>query len=141
MYLRVTTTRNSPRKSVKIVESVREGYKVKQVMILHVGIASNEEEIEKLKAIGKEFIAEETLRRENNSSQTSLLDPSTIKECLAHIEQRVTQKKLGRKPAIRLENVTAEDRISLSELTEEKRIIEGIHDVAGHVYDQFVMHY
>jgi hypothetical protein len=45
MYIRVTSTKNSPRKSVKVVESIREGYKVKQVMVCHVGIASNENEI------------------------------------------------------------------------------------------------
>lgn len=137
MYVRVTSTRNSPRQSVKVVESIREGYKVKQVMVLHVGIAADEQEVEKLKMIGKEFILEEELRRKNNSSQLSLLDPISAKEQIASIEKRIAQKKQGRKPTITLQDVTREDRISLSELVEEKRIVEGIHDVAGHVYDQF----
>lgn len=135
MYIRVTSTKNSPRKSVKIVESIREGFKVKQVMILHIGIASNEDEIEKLKHIGMEFIAQEQLRREKKSPQMSLLDVETMEERLSNIEKSFEKKSRGRKPLIKLQNVTAEDKISLSELVEEKRIIEGFHDVAGHAYD------
>jgi transposase len=135
MYIRVTSTPNSPRKSVKVVESIREGFKVKQVMILHVGVASTESEIEKLKQIGKEFIAQEQLRREKNSPQSSLLDGETMEERLNSIKKNVEQKKRGRKPAIKLQNVTSEDQISLSDLVEEKRVIEGFHDVAGHAYN------
>ena len=136
MFVRVTSTPNSPRKAVKVVESVREGFKVKQVLLLHVGIASDDTQIEKLKRIATEFIAQEQLRRESNSSQLSLLDDSTPEERMDIIKQNMTHKKRGRKPSIRLENVTLEDKISLSELVEEKRVIEGFNDIAGHVYDQ-----
>jgi transposase len=135
MYIRVTTTPNSPRKSIKVVESIREGFKVKQVCVAHIGIASDESEIEKLRQIGLEFIATEQLRRENTCSQQSLLDPETLAQRLAIIEKNITQRKRGRKPAVRLEQVTADDKVSLADLIEEKRVIEGIHDVAGHVYD------
>lgn len=135
MYIRVTTTPNSPRKSVKVVESIREGFKVKQAMILHVGVASNENEIEKLKQIGKEFIAQEQLRREKNSPQSSLLDAETMEERLNTIKNNITQKKRGRKTIVKLQNVAAEDLISLADLVEEKRVIEGFHDIAGHAYD------
>lgn len=135
MYIRVTSTPNSPRKSVKVVESIRTGFKVKQVMVLHVGIASNEDEIEKLKQIGRAFIAQEQLRREKNSPQTSLFDNETVEERLNHIKKNLEQKKRGRKPAAKLQDVTADDQISLADLIEEKRVVEGFHDVAGHVYD------
>lgn len=136
MFVRVTRTRNSPRQSVKVVESIREGYQVKQVMVLHVGIAANEMEVEKLKYIGKEFIAAEERRRQQQSSQHHLLDPATVKEHLAMIEKQLARKNRGRKPVVTLEEVMSEDRVSLSELVEEKRTIEGIHEVAGHVYEQ-----
>jgi hypothetical protein len=136
MYLRVTSTPNSPRKSVKVVESIREGFKVKQKMLLHVGIATDESEIEKLKQIGQEFIAQEQLRRKKEIPQGDLFDAETAKERLEIIKKNTVTKKPGRKPIIRLENVTAEDKISLAELVEEKRIIEGIHDIAGHVYEK-----
>jgi transposase len=135
MYIRVTSTPNSPRKSVKVVESIREGFKVKQVMILHVGVASNENEIEKLKQIGKEFVAQEELRREKSSPQSSLFETETMEERLNHIKKNMAHKKRGRKSILKLQNVTAEDQISLADLVEEKRVIEGFHDIAGHVYD------
>jgi len=135
MYIRVTSTKNSPRKSVKVVESIREGYKVKQVMVAHIGIATNDSEIDKLKQVGLEFIAQEQLRREKNSPQASLLEPETIEERLNHIKQHIEKKNFGRKKLTTLQDVTAEDKVSLADLTEEKRIIEGFHDVAGYVYD------
>lgn len=135
MYVRVTSTKNSPRKSVKVVESIREGYKVKQVMLLHVGVAANEDEIEKLKQLGVAFIAQEQLRREQESPQTSMFPPQSVEERLEALKKTMVHKKRGRKPRETLENVSAEDRVSLAELVEEKRIVEGFHDVAGHVYD------
>jgi len=115
MFVRVTSTRNSLRKSVKVVESVREGYKVKQVMLLHIGVASNEDEIEKLKLIGKEFIAQETLKRESQSKQTSLFESESIEERLENIKKKIGQKKRGRKPTTTLENVTKEGCVSLAD--------------------------
>ena len=135
MFIRITSTKNSPRKSVKVVESIREGYKVKQVMLLHVGIASDESEIEKLKQLGQAFIAEEQLRREKDSPQSSLFDAQTMKDRLEDLKKNIVYKKPGRKTNVTLQNVTAEDKVSLSELVEEKRVVEGFHDVAGHVYD------
>jgi transposase len=135
MYIRVTRTPNSPRKSVKVVESIRQGFKVKQVMVLHVGIASTENEIEKLQQIGKEFIAQEQLRREKNSPQSSLLDAETMEERLSNLKKNIKQKRRGRKPTVKLENVTSEDQVSLADLVEEKRVIEGFHEVAGHAYN------
>ncbi len=40
MFIRVKTTPNSPRKSVRIVESFREGKKVRQRIVPHVGVAT-----------------------------------------------------------------------------------------------------
>lgn len=138
MYVRVTATPNSPRKSIKVVESIREGLKVKQVMIHHVGVATDDSEIEKLKQLGKQFIAEEQIRREKASLQLSFLELESQGEREKLIEIKIDHhaKKLGRKPKVKLQAVTAEDRISLSELIEERRIVEGFHDIAGHVYEQ-----
>lgn len=58
-----------------------------------------------------------------------------MEERLSNIEKSIEKKNRGRKPLIKLQDVTAEDKISLSELVEEKRIIEGFHDIAGHAYD------
>jgi len=45
MFVRVKTTPNSPRKSVQIVESVRDGNKIKQRIVRYVGIALDEQEV------------------------------------------------------------------------------------------------
>lgn len=133
MYIRVTSTPNSPRKSVKVVESVREGFSVKQKMVKHIGVASNEAEIEKLKRIGAEFIAQKKVEKEKESKQLSLLEPISEKEYFLSEEKKV-MKKQGRPKKKTFEDVTEEHQISLAHLIEEKRIVEGFHEVAGHVY-------
>lgn len=143
MFVRVTSTPNSPRKSVKVVHSFREGGKVKQKLICHVGIASDESEIEKLKQLGEEFIAKDKAMKEARSPQTSIFPPLTAQEHLAnsqHVENRKKEReneieKLGRKPKVTLNDVADDDAITIAGLREECRVIEGIHEVAGHVYD------
>ena len=93
MYIRVTSTPKSPRKSVKVVESIREGLKVKQVMIHHVGVAATEDEIAKLKKMGLEFIAQEQLRREESTGQRSLFDQESPEQRLKTIQEHNTKKK------------------------------------------------
>ena len=139
MYIRVTSTPKSPRKSVKVVESIREGLKVKQVMIHHVGIAADEKEIDKLKQLGREYIANEQLKREKAAQQPSLFEPESVAERLISIDRPSPEKALktpGRKPQLTMREVTQDDCVSLADLIEEKRVIEGIHEVAGHVYGQ-----
>ncbi len=57
MFIRTKTSPNSPRKSIQIVEGYRDKLgKVKQRIIHHVGIARDDDELEKLKAYGEELI-------------------------------------------------------------------------------------
>ena len=51
MFVRVKSTPNSPRKSVQLVESVRQGDKVKQKIVRHVGIAMDDDELLRLKEL------------------------------------------------------------------------------------------
>ena len=87
MFIRVTGTPNSPRRAVKVVESIRDGFRVKQVIVQHIGIASDESEIDKLKQLGQEFIAHEQLRREDTTRQLPLFD-ETLKERLEVIQNQ-----------------------------------------------------
>jgi len=135
MYVRVVSTPNSPRKSVRVAGSIRQGYKVKQVIIHHVGIASDDEEVEKLKRIGREWIAKELLREEQVSKQLTLLPAEQVQEKAVLLEQASDRRK-GRKPKTTLQDISSEDRVCLKDLVEEKRIIEGIHDVAGSMYEK-----
>ena len=53
MFVRVKTTPNSPRKSVQLVESVRDGKTVRQKIVRHIGIAFDEDELVKLKDLAE----------------------------------------------------------------------------------------
>lgn len=135
MYIRVTSTPNSPRKSVKIVESFREGFKVRQKMIHHVGIASTENEIEKLKQIALEWMADEQIKRAKESGQLPLLPEVSAQEQLKYLQEKQHKKK-GRKPLMRLQELAEKTSVNLNHLMEEQRVIEGLHDIAGHVFTQ-----
>ncbi len=53
MFVRVKTTPNSPRKSVQLVESVRDGTAVRQRIVRHIGIALDEDELVRLKDLAE----------------------------------------------------------------------------------------
>ena len=138
MFVRITSTPKSPRKSVKVVASVREGLKVRQQMIHHVGIASNEVEIEKLKLLGYEFIAKAKRQAEIESGQQTLPVSDITSEINSLQEQTSTKtsgKPLGRKAKKYLQDVLPIQQVTLDKIIEEQRTIEGVHEVAGHLYD------
>jgi transposase len=129
MYIRVKTTPNSPRRSIQIVEGIRVGNKVKQKIVHYVGIANDEDEEQKLKDYGQHLIAKFTTKRLNNAKQTSLL-PVSETEALEYVKN-----KKGRKPRKRLEDILPPSKVKLDEVKEQKRIVEGIHEVGSTVYD------
>lgn len=129
MYIRVKTTPNSPRKSIQVVESVRVGDKVKQKIVRHVGIANNEWEEQKLKDYGLELIAQITAQQEKGAAQQSLFN-TTESEILEH------NKKLGRRSHKKIEDILPPSQVTLDDIEEEKRVIEGVHDVAGTMFDE-----
>jgi hypothetical protein len=97
MFVRITSTPNSPRKSVKIVENIRIGDKVKQKILCHIGIAANEDMEVKLVAIAKEHIAR--LEAERNK-QVELFD-----------ELPVNTK--GRKPRREIKDIIPTNQVTL----------------------------
>ena len=58
MFVRVKSTKLSPRKYVQVVKSVRIGKRVSQVIVHHVGIAYDEKHLEELKVLGEKLIHE-----------------------------------------------------------------------------------
>jgi len=118
MFIRVKTTPNSPRKSVQIVASVRDGAKVKQKIIRHVGIAMNDAELEKLKDVAG-FIKSQ-IEEEHQPSLFSAEE--SAKQIIDSRKQQATQN----------EALT----VDLKQLKEVQRSITGIHEVYGALYDQ-----
>lgn len=124
MYIRTKTTPNSPRKSIQVVDGRRDARgKVKQRIVRHIGIALNEDEEIKLKAIGEEFILAEKLRAEKESKQMSLFPDDTFP-----IHKGRPKKK-------RLEDIIPVSEVRLNQVEEVARIVEGVHEVGGYVYD------
>ncbi|MBI4743456.1 MAG: IS1634 family transposase [Actinobacteria bacterium] len=118
MFIRVKTTPNSPRKSVQIVQSLRKGDKVRQKIIRYVGIAMDDKELEQLK-----MLAESIRIKLEADNQELLFSP----EDLAKLERKAKETKRDEKE---------EDyKVNLKDLKEEQRIIKGIHDVYGKLFD------
>jgi transposase len=117
MYIRIKTTPNSPRKSVQIVESVRDGNTVRQKIIRYVGIAMDDDELKRLIDLAEHIKA----KLESEGPQLSLL--SSEDAARASIEAR---KKEDDKPL----------HVNLKELEEEQRIVIGIHEAYGKIYEE-----
>jgi hypothetical protein len=131
MFVRVKSTPNSPRKSVQIVAGFRDAStgKVKQKIIRHVGIAHDDAEEQKLRDLAQEIIIKLQQEEVVTESQNSLfpIDQSELDSPVSAPAGRPKQK--------RIEDILPVNQVTLDDIVEQARIIEGIHDVAGHVFD------
>ena len=115
MFVRIKSTPNSPRRSVQLVEGVRAGGKVRQRIVRHIGVAMDEDELERLKQLGEYVKA-----KLNAERQPTLLAPEKIAEQVIRIGRQGDGK----------ENLP----VDLKQLEEEQRLITGIHEVYGEMY-------
>lgn len=129
MFIRIKTTPNSPRRSIQICENYRKGEQVKQKIVHYVGIARDEDEEQKLKDYANELIVKITLEREKDSQQSSLFEVSE-----ADIRSYV-KSKAGRPKRKKIEDILPPSQVNLDDIKEESRIVEGVHDVAGAMFD------
>ena len=118
MFVRVKSTPNSPRKSVQIVESYRKGDKVSQKIVRYVGIAMDDNELEQLK-----LLAESIKIKLEADNQGLLFSP----EELAQKNKTAKDKKA--------EETEEDYKVNLKDLVEEQRVVSGIHDVYGKLFD------
>ena len=119
MFVRVKSTPFSPRQSVQIVASERIGDKVTQRIVRHVGIAMNDEELVKMKELA-EFIKAGL----EEQSAPALFRPDEL--------ARMTiggRKKADLSPDKPL-------RVDLKQLREENRVVVGIHEIYGQLFDE-----
>lgn len=131
LYIRVNKTPNSPRKSIQIVESIRQGDKVRQKIVHYVGIAMDDREEQKLRDYGLELIAKIAAQREKDAAQQSLFNAAAESEILNH-----AKNKAGRPRQKKIEDILPPNQVSLYDIEEESRIVEGVHDVAGAMFDE-----
>jgi len=131
MFVRVKSTPNSPRKSVQIVHSHRVGSKVKQKIIKHVGVALDDRELEELKAMANALKIELEAQE-----QLPLYTPQEIESLALQAQQRNKEKSLSKKDFNNLEVNREDYNVNLLDMLEEDRIINGIHDIYGKLYDE-----
>ena len=117
MFIRTKTSPNSPRKSVQIVESVRDGNLVKQRIVRHVGIALNETELEQLLELAQH------IKSEIEESHTPTLFGA---EKVAKLALEARKNKQEEDPI----------NVNLRTLREKQRAIIGIHEVYGKIYKE-----
>lgn len=130
MFIRVKSTPNSPRKSIQIVENVRHGDKIKQKIVHYVGIALDDDEEAKLKELANDLIAKITLKRQQSSPQPDMF-PINTQELSNSLKT-----KLGRRPRKKLEDIIPPEQITLVEVEETARLIEGVHEVGNVVFNE-----
>ncbi|MEI6243006.1 MAG: IS1634 family transposase [Chlamydiota bacterium] len=133
MFIRIKSTPNSPRKSVQICENVRTGNSVKQTVLRHIGVAKDEQHLIELKKLAeylKAQIKEEKygpflFQDEDFASSSSELKPVVVSS--TEKEKPTFKEKSTEKP---------EKMINLNELFEEKRVVEGFHDIFGKLFHE-----
>ena len=112
MFVRVKKKENS-KSSVQIVESYRRGDKVSQKIIRHVGQAFNEQEEAVLRKLANSIIVE---MKNNRQPVLPLFSPEEFYD--PEIKKKTSLK----------------DKVSISNLREEQRIVIGIGEVFGKLY-------
>ena len=113
MFIRVKTSPNSVGRSVQIVQSVRKGDKVSQKIVRHVGMAYCQDELKKLK-----LLAESIRIKLEAGAQQLLFKPEDI------VKLGWSSKKYKDSDYI----------VNVGNLTEEQRLVSGIHDVYGKLF-------
>ena len=122
MFVRVKSSKNSPKKAIQIVQSYRnDKNQVRQRIIRHVGTAYTDDEIEQMKKLAHHIKL--TMEQE---AQPSLFDVDTLNSMVSCARAVDTSETLS---------------VDLKQLREQSRIITGIHDVYGYVYNQLGFDY
>lgn len=125
MFVRVKSNPRSPRKSVQIVESKRIDGKVRQRVVQHIGIAADDEELEELKLLANSIKAKLEL-----DGALPLYDPDDLD--IKNIAKKESTSNNQNKEEVQIRE---DYDVNLLDLIEEDRIIKGIHDIYGKMYD------
>ena len=144
MFVRVKGTPNSPRKSVQIVENFRISGKVKQKIVKHIGVALDDSELEELKSL-----AHSIKRKLEHDLQLPLYSVEDIEKLQANSKNPPKVKNSSTPELINApqshslnlfdlidETQRADYNVNLLDIQEEDRVIKGIHDIYGKLYDE-----
>ena len=128
MFVRVKSTPYSPRKSVQIVASQRIGDKIKQVILRHVGVADDEQELLRLKEL-----AEVLLHQIRQQESPELFLPNQLLPSRNPPQRSSLDKPAGGRPS---PAASVPLEVDLRHLREQSRNITGIHEIYGPLYEE-----
>lgn len=132
MFVRTKEFPGSPKKCIQIVKSVRQGSAVNQKVVKHIGCSEDEKELEELRLLG-EFIKDKLLH--SNTLPLFSTEELYDKTKLARIQS--FSKEFEQKKGKRAVFYTQEDyMVNMSNLEEEARFVNGIHDIYGELFDE-----
>ena len=125
MFIRVKPIVNSSRKRVQICSSRREGNKVKQKVIRHVGIADNDSHLDELRRLA------EVLRTKLEKEKTG----PTLFDLFEYEKQPViAAEKPQALPQIKTDPQGS--LVAIESMKEERRVVDGFHEVFGTLFNQ-----
>jgi transposase len=127
MFIRIKpTNKNSPHKNVQICKSFRVGNKVRQKIIRHVGVARDESHLKELKSVATYLIQQ---LKEEHEGPTLFDLPTSLSE--KPIEDTLDTALITSGPKL---------PVDLADLKEEKRCVEGFHDIFGKLFKELGFH-
>jgi len=134
MFVRKVADKKTGYIRIQICSNVREGKKVKQKIIRHVGVAHSEFEYEKFYKLAVAFIDFE----KEKLNKSPLLFENTFDLLEEHTQVKapkvVNKEKIENKKE---EPIDENVKISVKNMSEEKRIIEGTYDFYGELFKKF----
>ena len=113
MFVRVKTSNKGATRYVQIVQSIRKGERVTQKIVRHVGVAYDDDELEKLK-----LLAESIKVKLEAGGQEYLFKPEDI----VNLGESKKQYR------------DSDYKVNIKNLSEESRLISGIHDTYGKLF-------
>jgi transposase len=138
MFIRTKSTAKPNKKKVQICESIRQGDRVKQVIVQHVGIAHDAQELDSLKRLGKVLITK--IRQEREGPFLFPIEQLEESKDLPR-EVKVPPNCVTSKP---IEGVQLEKEknliVDLLDLSEQQRRVEGFHEVFGKLFNSCGFH-
>jgi len=114
MFIRVKTSNKGATKYVQIVQSIRKGERVTQKIVRHMGVAYDEDELAQLK-----LLAESIKIKLEAGGQQFLFKPEEI------VNLKRSKEKYS----------DSDYQVNLKNLLEEQRLISGIHEAYGRLFD------
>lgn len=116
MFIRVKPSSNGVHRKVQLVENIRQGNKVHQKIVRHIGTAMDDRELEHLIRL-----AEYSKARIEEERQPRLFPPEDLAELSLIHKEKSNEKSAP---------------VQVEDLYEESRHVIGIHDVYGQVWKE-----